>query len=337
MTMRQLILGFWDDVRQAFNQPLPENLEKYKTQHFSRLVLCGLGGSGMAGSLIRSLTENFSELNNSNPLWISQCREYDLPACRPEDTLIFLSSHSGNTEETLSCAQQAAEKGIFCVVFTSGGKLQHMALEHNWPWVPLPGGRPPRSCLGFSWVLQMRVMATLGLLHESVLNTLITSIPEWAQRQNIMDDDAREMAFHLKDKCLLIVTDTLLQPVAERWMQQLCENAKTMTHVAIVPEMNHNELVAWRNLPRETHVLFLEHPGLHPRNRLRYTFLQNEINNRLPYSRIVAGENSLIANYAYLIHWGDVLSDHLATVHGVDAMDIQVIDRLKQFLDAHRG
>ena len=38
-----------------------------------------------------------------------------------------------------------------------------------------------------------------------------------------------------------------LSPVARRWKTQLNENGKTLAHVALFPEHNHNEIVGWES------------------------------------------------------------------------------------------
>lgn len=330
--MRTLILGFWDDMEQALEQPLPSLSEMLPLKDVKHLILCGMGGSGMAGGLVARLAKIYQNAEAS-PLFITQCKEYDLPQCAPSQTLVFLSSYSGNTEETLSCARQAAEQNMACVVFTSGGKLQKLAAEKGWPCLALPPGRPPRSCLGFSWILQMRMLSEARLLDKRWEKELRVALPSFKIRQKNLDEDALDVAFSLKQKFLILITDEALYPVAERWMQQLSENSKAFTHISLVPEMNHNELVAWRNLPDTTHVIFLEHKRMHPRTALRFEFLRTQLSGQRPFTRILSHEENLLSDYLYLIHFGDLLSDHLATQNGYDAMEIAVIDSLKKFLD----
>lgn len=329
--MRTLILGFWDDVEQALEQPLP-SLSGRLPSEVRHLIFCGMGGSGMAGGLVARLAAIYQK-PGASPLFITQCKEYDLPLCDPRQTLVLLSSYSGNTEETLSCARQAADRNMACVVFTSGGKLQKLAAEMGWPYVTLPPGRPPRSCLGFSWILQMRILSEAKLFDKAWENILRTAISPFKQRQKSLDEDAHDVSFHLKQKFLIVVTDEALYPVAERWMQQLSENSKAFTHISLVPEMNHNELVAWRNLPDTVHVIFLEHNRMHPRNALRFEFLRAQLAGQRPFTRILSHEENLLADYLYLIHFGDLLSEHMAAQNGYDAMEIAVIDSLKKFLD----
>ncbi|MCS6981181.1 MAG: hypothetical protein N2110_05360 [Flavobacteriales bacterium] len=332
--MRDLILGFWDDVEKALAQPIPDLTNWSQPNQIGHLLLCGMGGSGIAGSLIQKLWA--TEAHGIRSVTLMVHRDYQLPWIGGLWG-VFLSSYSGQTEETLECAAEARSRGLPCMVFTSGGQLQEEAQKANWPVCILPSGRPPRACLGYSWFLQMRALRKLGVLQSDWWQALPELLKKFRQRQPLLDEDAQELAHHLAYRFLLLVTDDMLHPVAERWMQQLSENAKAFSHISYVPEMNHNELVGWQSLPDNTTVILLEHESQHPRVRLRYQFLRRYLEERSqPYVRVRSPEKTLLESYLYLIHLGDLLSDHLATRKGVDSMDITVLQELKRFLDEHR-
>ena len=58
---------------------------------------------------------------------------------------------------------------------------------------------------------------------------------------------AKQLARALAGRPLFIYTGAgPLAAVAVRWRQQFNENAKVLAHSAVVPEHNHNEIVAWQ-------------------------------------------------------------------------------------------
>ena len=80
--------------------PLP------KIEGVRQVVLCGMGASIIYADLLAAYAAPLFPL----PLMI--LRDYNLPAwCRGPETFIIASSHSGNTEETLSAFSQAVERG----------------------------------------------------------------------------------------------------------------------------------------------------------------------------------------------------------------------------------
>ena len=69
-----------------------------------RVVILGMGGSAIAGDLLRALAALES------PVPIFSHRGYDLPLLVDGRTLLIASSYSGNTEETLSAFQTGSER-----------------------------------------------------------------------------------------------------------------------------------------------------------------------------------------------------------------------------------
>ena len=105
------------------------------------IAVCGMGGSAIAGDLVLgAYRERLLE-----PMTV--VRDYYLPGWIGEGTLVILSSYSGDTEETLTCAIQALERNALCVAVTSGGKLGRFYAAEGVPVVALPPGLQPRAAL----------------------------------------------------------------------------------------------------------------------------------------------------------------------------------------------
>jgi len=77
------------------------SISKYKKhnlsyENFKNVVLAGLGGSGIAGRIVKTYFQALA------PLPIEVISDYKLPNYVDDKTLVILNSYSGNTEETLS-------------------------------------------------------------------------------------------------------------------------------------------------------------------------------------------------------------------------------------------
>jgi glucose/mannose-6-phosphate isomerase len=71
----------------------------------SNVILTGLGGSAAGGDFVRALFE----AGGSVPFVVN--RDYFLPSYAGPQSLVFVVSYSGNTEETLSAYADARKKG----------------------------------------------------------------------------------------------------------------------------------------------------------------------------------------------------------------------------------
>ena len=88
---------------------------------FSNIVFCGMGGSGMAGLIVKQLV--FEKIK----IPIEVIEDYSLPAYVDSRTLVAAISFSGNTEETVACFQEAKKAGAYAVAIASGGALLEIA------------------------------------------------------------------------------------------------------------------------------------------------------------------------------------------------------------------
>ena len=84
-------------------------------KQYKNIVSTGLGGSAIGSDIARSYIADESK----TPLFVN--RNYALPLFVGKETLVIVSSYSGNTEETLSAYKNAKAKAAKIIVITSGG------------------------------------------------------------------------------------------------------------------------------------------------------------------------------------------------------------------------
>ena len=87
----------------------------------TKIIVAGMGGSALAAGVAQAW------LAKRLTIPIEVVRTYDLPNYIDDQTLVIASSYSGNTEETVSCLQQARDKSAQIAVIASGGKLLETA------------------------------------------------------------------------------------------------------------------------------------------------------------------------------------------------------------------
>src|SRR3954447_14422337 len=107
------------------------------------LVVAGMGGSAVGGSLARSI------LSDHAVRPILAARSYGRPAWTTPETTVLCSSYSGDTEETLACYEAAGALGATRVVVTTGGKLAAQARDDNVPVIPVSGGLKPANAVDY--------------------------------------------------------------------------------------------------------------------------------------------------------------------------------------------
>ena len=195
--MKQLVVNFPQQLAEAI---AIGNKHSFKTKknNFQNIVLSGLGGSGIGGSI----TQNYIADSCSIPFIVN--KDYFLPGFINEKSLVLISSYSGNTEETLAAMQQAIKMKATVICITSGGKVQELAKKHNLDCVIIPSGMPPRSCLGYSMVQVLYVLHHLGYVKKSFEKDLKASIDLLKKEAKAIQKEAKTVAKKLVNKMPIV-------------------------------------------------------------------------------------------------------------------------------------
>ncbi|MFH1640394.1 MAG: bifunctional phosphoglucose/phosphomannose isomerase [Candidatus Omnitrophota bacterium] len=309
----------------------------FEKKDFKKVAFCGLGGSAIGADLVRSY------LYFETKIPVTVIREYDLPGYVDDETLVFVSSYSGNTEETLSVYLQAKEKGCNIIAISSGGKLEEYAKRDNVSFVRIPKGSPPRCALGYLSIAPLCILVKLGLIKDqtssikqavSVLEELRKNInPGIGQKDNI----AKHVAAKLLNKFTVIYAGSIHFDVAAlRLRGQLNENSKSLASNHVFPEMNHNEIVGWQNpkkLFKNFVVVMLRDKDMHHRVAKRMDITREILKKEgISIIEIWSRGEGLLSRIFSLIYIGDFVSYYLAILYGIDPTPVDRVTYLKEQL-----
>jgi glucose/mannose-6-phosphate isomerase len=333
--MFERIRSFPTQVREAVTigttVPLPP-----RRRPAENIVLCGLGGSAIAGDLLKSYLAG----DLSIPFLVN--RHYTLPACVGPSTLVILSSYSGNTEETNAAHREALRRKARLLCITSGGTTAALAARHHTPMITIPGGSPPRAALGYSFFPLLLALSRMGYIRnrQRDIRETIALLEEKSALYAVPETSANpalQLAELLQGRITVLYSSTEhIDAVNTRWRGQIAENAKALCFGHVLPEMNHNELVGWHALHqqmKEMVVVFLRDRGDHRRVQIRMDISRQILREYTSHVTEVWSEGrSLLTRMFSLLYMGDWVSFYLAMLHRVDPTPVRVIDHLKQEL-----
>ncbi|RME01040.1 MAG: bifunctional phosphoglucose/phosphomannose isomerase, partial [Calditrichaeota bacterium] len=289
----------------------------YSAGQIDNVVVAGMGGSAMSGDVVRCAFSGRLPL----PFYVN--RGYTLPHFVNENTLVFASSYSGNTEETLSCFNEARQRNAKIVCITSGGVLATHAREWDLPCFQLPGGYPPRSALVFLTIPLLQSLIQLGWVDDltaeiSETTAVLENLSEIYHPDN---ESETNLPFAIANRVyqkipIVYASNGLPEAAATRWRTQFSENAKILAYGNLFPEMNHNEIVGWglyEKLDKNLQPIYLRDREDHARIKLRMDITREMIEQSSPpVLEIWAEGNSPLARIFSLIFTGDLASVYLA-------------------------
>ncbi len=291
---------------------------------FSNVVVTGLGGSGIGGSIVQNYV--FDKLNV--PFIVN--KDYSLPSFVNKNSLVIVCSYSGNTEETLEALNQAIKVKATIVCITSGGKVAEIAKKKGFDCILVPAGMPPRSCLGYSLIQILYTLNHFTLIDNKFEKEMTAAVKEMKAKEKDTQKKAKAIAKKILGKLPIIYSASTYEGVAIRFRQQLNENSKMLCWHGAIPEMNHNELVGWRDDAKDKVVIILRNDDDYVRVQTRMEINKKVFKKHTPnIIEIFSEGKSYWEKAMYLIHITDWISVILADLRELDATEVKVIDFLK--------
>jgi glucose/mannose-6-phosphate isomerase len=251
---------------------------------------------------------------------------------------VIVSSYSGETEEALSAAEAARERGLALVVMTTGGRLGALASARGCPLVTLPAGLMPRMAIAYLFLPALTLLADTGVpvATASEIAETISVVGELAAAlgpaQPTSTNEAKRLALAIGHRMPALYGGPLTGAVAYRWKTDFAENAKTFALAGSVPEMNHNEIEAWQGQgPRGVYAVLLRDHEEPPVISRRFTLLGELIGPAAGgVTECWARGKSRAARLLGLTYVGQWTSYYLALVRGIDPWAVPIIDDFKR-------
>lgn len=301
------------------------------------VVIAGMGGSAIAGDLVAATIQQEALVP------VQVVREYSTPAwVNPKHTLLIASSHSGNTEETLSIVYEAHSKGIPIICITRGGKLQKFCDTNGIPCLIFKHDGQPRSAVGISFASMLAILFTQGLISDPS-EAIQNAVEAMISQQKIIGVDspihqnpAKRLAGQMVGRNLTLFGSGILVPIARRWKGQINELAKTWCLYDTIPEACHNT-ISGSQFPEDpictNFAFFLKSASDHPRNKKRIDLLQNilMVQGFVTDSLTIRGKTDMEILWNAL-SFGDFTAYYLAIANGVDPSPVPVIEGFKKDL-----
>jgi glucose/mannose-6-phosphate isomerase len=295
---------------------------------FGSVIVSGMGGSALPGDLIRACLPGLG-----TPVIVS--RDYGLPKEAGENSLVFASSYSGNTEETLSAYKEARDRGMKIVGFCSGGMLEDLCKKDRTPCIIYPKEREgfqPRFALGYAFTAMVMALHSSGIIGD-FSGDILGAGRFLEKNKKGMEREGSALAEKLAGRIPVIYSSEKLEGLARVWKINFNENAKMPAFYNCFPEMNHNEMVGYTNPQGRFHALVLKDRDDHPRILKRMDITSGLIKSRgvdVTLIDLVGGTlTQKVFSSIYLAGWASYC---LALNQGTDPTPINMVEDLKKRL-----
>ncbi len=315
------------------------------------VVVAGMGGSAISGDVLAAVC------GLGCPVPVITVRGYQLPGWVGAADLVMAVSCSGATEETLAVAVEAVRRGcrLLCVA-AAESPLADLAAQASAPFVPVRPAGQPRATLWGLTVPLIIAARSLGIVNaaDDVLEATAKLLEDVSHRCRPSSESfinpGKQLAADLAGAVPMVWgTSALAGVAAYRFACQLNENAKYPGGYGVLPEANHNQVVAFDGLfggsaeaaeedffrdrvddAAGLHLVVLRDTEEHPQvARRREVSAELARARGIPVTEILAEGAHPLERIATLIALADYTTVYLAIALGVDPTPVAAIQELK--------
>ena len=301
-----------------------------KFQGVDHIVFAGMGGSGSIGDI-------FSSILSKTKLHVSVVKGYVLPKTVDKDSLVIVTSVSGNTVEALSILNQAKDLDCNLIVFSSGGKIEKFCESNKIDYRKIKQFISPRaSTVSFVYSMLKILKNVIPINKENIIESIesLEKLNIQISSNNMTDSNqALKLAKEITE-IPLIYYPWGLQAAAIRFKNSLQENAKTHAMVEDVVEASHNGIVAWEKKSKIFPILLQGHDDnakTEERWGIFKTFFDN---NKINYKEIVTIKGDILSKLIHLMYLLDYTSIYKAVLSEIDPTPVKSIDFIKSRLES---
>ena len=289
------------------------------------VLICGMGGSAISGNLMQNA---FPDIK----IPVYSARDYILPSYAEKNSLVFISSYSGNTEETVSGFHEALKRKSKIVVITSGGELEKLAKKNKVDFIKIPSGIQPRLATSYLFFPMLNVLNNAKVIKFSGDGSEFKNLINYIEK---VDFEAMGMkiAKELYGKALIIYASPRYSAAAMKWKTDINENAKIHAFYNIYPEFNHNEINGYVNKNGKFHVVVLRDENEHPRIAKRMDITMGLIKKKgIGVTEMGIEQNPMLTKVISAEYLGVWVGYSLALLYKTDPTPVKIIEDLKKAL-----
>lgn len=307
-------------------------------RELTSIIVAGMGGSALAADFVKVL------LRETLTIPFEVVKGYDLPAYAGRHTLVIASSHSGNTEETMACMDEALVRGCQLAAIATGGKVKTRASERHVMFAEIPHDTQPRMGMIYNLRVLLQILVAYRLASVAAYDELAEAAQWLAQESDAWTKEtptthnyAKQLALMAVGKTPVFYGGSLTAPLAYKWKISWNENAKNVAFWSQYPEVNHNEFIGWTSHPIEKPfaVFDLVSDLEHPRILKRFELSDRLLSGMRPKSQVVSLAGDTLMKQ---LLWGCILADfvsiYVAILNNVDPTQVDLIEKFKRELAA---
>ncbi len=315
----------WPEIaRESFES----KQESVDFQDIDHIVFAGMGGSGSIGDL-------FSSILSKSDIHVSLVKGYLLPKTVDKNTLVVVTSVSGNTSETLTVLDSAKKMDCELIAFSSGGKMEEICNNNNIIFRKIPFFHSPRTSLvNFTYSILNILNPILPIDKNNIIESLneLDNMKKQIASHNLSDSNPAINLATWITGIPIIYYPHGLQSVATRFKSSLQENTKAHAIIEDVIEACHNGIVAWEKSSVVQPIL-VQGQDDYIKTKERFNIIKEFfIDNNIDFREMHSVSGNILTKTISLMYMFDYTSIYRSVLSKIDPSPVSSIDYIKRKL-----
>ena len=325
----QKMYKIYDNWPEIAQESFESNQESVNFENIDHIVFAGMGGSGSIGDL-------FSSILSKSDIHVSLVKGYLLPKTVDKNTLVVVTSVSGNTLETLTVLDSARKMDCNLIAFSSGGKMEKVCENNDIMYKKIPFLHSPRtSLINFTYSILNILNPILPIEKKDIIESLdqLEIIRKQIDSHNLSDSNPAINLASWITGIPIIYYPYGLQSVATRFKSALQENTKTHVMMEDVIETCHNGIVAWEK-PSIVQPILIQGHDDYFKTKERFEIIKEFfIENSIDFKEIHSVPGNILTKTISLMYLLDYTSIYKAIFSKTDPSPVLSINYIKSRLD----
>ena len=293
------------------------------------IVFAGMGGSGAIGDI-------FAAILSKTSIHVTVSKGYHLPKTVTSDSVVVVTSISGNTIETISMLQNAIKLNAKIIVFSDGGKIEEICKNGKIPYRKIKQHHSPRGSFpSFLYGMLHVLKPIIGIEEEDIVESIerLENVSKKINSEEITDENpAIKLAKWINDTPV-VYYPWGLESVGIRFKNSLQENSKIQAVIEDVIESCHNGIVTWDKQNKFQPILIRGQDDFE-KTKERWEILKEYFNKqKINYKEIKSENGNILTKIICLIYLLDYASIYLAIKLETDPTPVNAIEYVKKKLN----
>jgi len=319
------VYDMWPEIAENSYQNHIEPINFEKSPHF---VFAGMGGSGAIGDI-------FSAILSKTDTHVTIVKGHHLPKTVNLNSVVIITSVSGETEEALSILQNSKKIGAKTIVFSSGGKIEEECKNCNADFVKIPKFHSPRASFTSFLYSMMFVLKSVLPIKESDVFDSIQNLKLIRDKISSVNISKENPAIEISEwiiKTPVIYYPHGLKSVAIRFKNSLQENCKIHAIAENVIEAGHNGIVSW-DYNKEFQPILIRGDEDYVKTKQLWEIFKELFNiKKINFKEVMSVKGNILSKLICLIYILDYSSIYLSVKLDRDPTPVNSINYIKKKL-----